>query len=471
MSWMKSLSEHYHNMSETYPQSQIMIVFDIDDTIVDIRIPLLYVLQKYDSNHDTSHFMDLTLEDIVFEEWHIQDWLPRIVNDPSEREKIVKFVRSEMWQEDTIFLSHRPFRGVLEIIRWFQIQDNTTVGLNTGRSSSLRDVTLNSLNVLGKEYRVHFSPDLLYMNPLQNKLEKDITSYKAKGIQYFQENGYKVIAFVDNEPANLKVIEDVIGDPNILLLHADTMFGSSRELIPERSVIGREYQFSDIVEPKLLPKHISFVWNGVNNDLILDAYINSNVFWAELDVRRHPLTRDLVLRHAAFDTPAFQDQNLFRLKDMLNRLKPIDKGIKIVLKEDEGLLDEVIEILLAVQIASDKLWFDIIFEVFYEEGLKHIRDCFPHTIISTRVDFLVPLMSQFPMYVADILDKLSHQGINQYSISFNTYNKEIFTEKMDEWGFDVNIRDIYTFEEFLQAILFLPTSIVSTFDFDTRQIS
>lgn len=134
-------------------------------------------------------------------------------------------------------------------------------------------------------------------------------------------------------------------------------------------------------------------------------------------------------------------------------------------------MDAVIEILLEAQIQSDKLWFDIIFEVFYEEGLKHILDCFPQAIISTRVDFLVPLMSQFPMYVADILDKLSNQGINQYSISFNTYNKENFIEKMDEWGFDVNIRDIYTFEEFLQSILFLPTSIVSTFDFDTRKIS
>lgn len=42
MSWMKSLSKHYHLMCETHPQSQIMIVFDIDDTIVDIRIYYMY---------------------------------------------------------------------------------------------------------------------------------------------------------------------------------------------------------------------------------------------------------------------------------------------------------------------------------------------------------------------------------------------------------------------------------------------
>lgn len=458
-------------MRDEHPKTKIMIVFDIDDTIVDIRIPLLYVLKKYDTNFHTSHFQELTLEDIVFEEWHIQDWLPEIVTSDQERKEIVEFVRSEMWQEDTILLSHRPFRGVLEIIRWFQIQKNTTVGLNTGRSNSLEDITLNSLNVLGREYRVSFTSDLLYMNPLPNSSDKNITDYKAKGIQHFQENGYKVIAFIDNEPANLKVVEDVIGDSDILLLHADTMFGSSRTLTPARTVAGQEYQFSDIVEPKLLPKHISFVWNGVNNGEIYKSYSNSNVFWAELDARRHPLTRKLVLRHSAFDTPEFQDKNLVTLIDMINNLKPLNKGIKVVLKEDEGLLEEIIELFIELQIPSNRLWFDIIFEVFYEEGLAHIKEAFPKAIISTRVDFLVPLLSQFPMYVADILDKLSTQGINQYSISFNTYNKEIFLEKIDEWGFDANIRDIYTFEEFLQAILFLPTSIVSTFDFDTRQIS
>ena len=82
---MKSLSQHYHRMITNFPKSQIMIVFDIDDTIVDIRIPLLYVLKKYGTNHNTYHFAKLVLEDIIFEEWHIQDWLPEIVFEKDER--------------------------------------------------------------------------------------------------------------------------------------------------------------------------------------------------------------------------------------------------------------------------------------------------------------------------------------------------------------------------------------------------
>ncbi len=77
------------------------------------------------------------------------------------------------------------------------------------------------------------------MNLLPNALDKDITGYKTKGIKYFRDNGHKVIAFIDNEPANLKIIEEVIGDPDFLLLHADTMFSSSRNLTPKRSVRSR----------------------------------------------------------------------------------------------------------------------------------------------------------------------------------------------------------------------------------------
>ena len=42
--------------------------------------------------------------------------------------------------------AHRPYRGVLEVIRWFQLQPATFVGLNTGRPEQLRDETLRSLN-------------------------------------------------------------------------------------------------------------------------------------------------------------------------------------------------------------------------------------------------------------------------------------------------------------------------------------
>lgn len=465
MPWMRELSNHYQKMKERYPDDQLMVVFDIDDTIVDIRLPLLYVLKKYDYTRSTSYFEEFTIDNIVFEEWSIQHWLPKIIDDEAVRKDIVQFVRKEMWEKATIMLSHRPFRGVLEIIRWFQIQDDVEIGLNTGRSVELRDITLKSLNILGREFRVNFDTDLLYMNPMPNEEGKDITSYKAKGIQHFENCGYRVIAFIDNEPANLKAVADTLDNEELLLLHADTMFGSSRRLRPDEAVVGRDYEISEIVDPELIPAHIEFVWNGVNSLDVFTEYKESNVHWGEVDVRRHPLDGRIVLKHGSFDTPEFKENDLMTFKNMLDYLKKLEeRGIKIVMKENEGLLDEVLTILINKEI-KQRLWFDIIFEVFDEEGLEKIHDTFPNAIISTRIDFMVPLLSQFPNEVKKILVELTNRGITQYSISLKTYNKELFLDQMDEWGYDINIRDVYSLEDFLKASILLPESIVSTFNY------
>jgi hypothetical protein len=43
----------------------------------------------------------------------------------------------------------RPYPGALEVIRWFQLQESTFLGLNTSRPERLRADTLHSLNALG----------------------------------------------------------------------------------------------------------------------------------------------------------------------------------------------------------------------------------------------------------------------------------------------------------------------------------
>ena len=60
--------------------------------------------------------------------------------------------------------TERPYPGVLEVIRWFQLQSSTFVGLNTSRPERLRADTLRSLNALGRDLRVEFDRDLLHMN-------------------------------------------------------------------------------------------------------------------------------------------------------------------------------------------------------------------------------------------------------------------------------------------------------------------
>ena len=55
---------------------------------------------------------------------------------------IREFYDQRFWNLETLLEAHRPFHGVLEIIRWFQLQPNTEVGLNSGRPEELRAETL-----------------------------------------------------------------------------------------------------------------------------------------------------------------------------------------------------------------------------------------------------------------------------------------------------------------------------------------
>ncbi len=148
------------------------------------------------------------------------------------------------------------------MIRWFQLQPNTFVGLNTGRPEMIRAETMCSLNKIGKEYKVNFTSDMLYMNV--KGWERDVAISKVSGVHHFCQAGYRVIALVDNEPDNLAAVADVDPHKQVLLLHADTIFKSKRRSLPANSVSGTIFDFSELMRNGGVPEHIQFVWHNVN---------------------------------------------------------------------------------------------------------------------------------------------------------------------------------------------------------------
>lgn len=184
--------------------------------------------------------------------------------------------------------SHRPFPGVLEVIRWFQMQPRTFVGLNTGRPEALRGDTLRSLNALGAEYRVAFASAFLTMNA--KGWEQVVARSKVAAIERLRRDGYRIIAFVDNEPENLRAVADADATSEIVLLHADTLFQSARSTIPRGTPRGNHYVLTELITEQDLPQRIPFVWHGVNNAANLERFLASDVHWAEVDVRLDPRT-------------------------------------------------------------------------------------------------------------------------------------------------------------------------------------
>lgn len=242
--WMEHLGLHYKKIKDTHQNDRLIIVFDIDGTILDMRFVIHFVLKQFDRDHKTRYFSKVKISDIDFHEAHLKLLLNRLSIPEDDQRYILSYYENMFLSTLTIKKANKPFRGVFEIIKWFQMQPNTFVGLNTGRPESLRFKTISALNLLGKEFDVQFSNHLLYMNSIG--LDADIPQIKRMGIEYFQKTGYRVFAYVDNEPENLKAVAEIDKNGEILLLHADTIFKSSRSHLKGNSISGKDYEIEKL---------------------------------------------------------------------------------------------------------------------------------------------------------------------------------------------------------------------------------
>ena len=204
-SWMRSLAHHYQRTRAAYPDDELIALFDVDGTIVDLRPMMLRLLHRYDHERGARYFRGWV--------WRISTlrrtrsslcWTGCLTFRTTSAQTRLDGTGDGTGTADVMLESHRPFSGVMEVMRWFQIQPGTSVGLNTARTERMRDDTLASLNGLGREFKVEFKSELVFMSPYG--WNSDIESAKCEGIRYFQRMGYRVVAFVDNEPANLEAV-------------------------------------------------------------------------------------------------------------------------------------------------------------------------------------------------------------------------------------------------------------------------
>jgi hypothetical protein len=462
--WMAELAAHYEKTRQLYPQDKLMIIFDVDGTILDMRYMVLHILQGFDRHHDTRFFRTLKASDIAVHENHVETLLAQLQIDLQQQQEILAWYLEHRWSSAAILESHQPFRGVLEVIRWFQTQLNTYVGLNTGRPNIIRADTLCCLNKLGKTYRVRFTDELLYMNP--QGWEQSVTNAKAIGVRYFQEAGYRVFAMVDNEPDNLKAIAQIDPQQEILLLHANTIFESKRVRLPRHTAKGKAYQLSELIPEKSLPQHIHFVWQGVNDEANLRQFLTSNIRWVECDVHLDPTGSDLILRHGTFEeNPMEEDEEWLTLDHFLDCLDGSGKAVKLDFKAGGVIVDKVLGLVDQYNFDDSHLWFNGNVERLQEHRLRQLAEAHPNAILQCPVDFLAPLICTAPTKAKEILDMFTAWGVNRFSINWQTHNMRDFFDQMDRWGFEVNIYNIPDLETFLQAVLLMPHSVTSDFNF------
>jgi len=463
--WMKTLSEQYKRACDEFPDKQLMILFDIDGSIIDMRHMILLMLQSFDQDRGTNYFEGLRLSQITVHENKVDDLLEEMKIPKRARKDILDWYMEQRWTAAAIREMHSPFEGVLDVIRWFQLQPNTDVGLVTGRPEALREDTLHSLNQFGKPYRVIFTDDLLFMN--KGNWEEEVPSVKVAGVKYFTEAGYHVFALIDNEPLNLKAIAKADLDKQVLLLHANTIFESIRTRVPSGTVRGKDYRLSKLVpNEKALPSHVQLAWHGVNDEVNLRQYLASDVHWVEVDVQLEPGQYNLILRHDSFtETPPDPSEEWFTLREVMEKIRAAGRAIKLDLKAGGLVLDQVLELITENDLADKSLWFNANIEKLEEEGFRRLATAHPKAIIQCPIDFLVPLILATPDKAHETLKMLTEWGINRFSIKWDQEKLRAIFDQMDLWEYEVNIYNVPDLESFLQAVYMLPRSVTSDFNF------
>jgi hypothetical protein len=363
--------------------------------------------------------------------------------------------------DGTVLEAHRPHRGVMEVIRWFQLQPSTFVGLNTGRHEWLRAATLRLLNALGREYRVHFDDELLHMN--RGGGGEHIAAAKVDGLRAFAAAGYRVVAVVDNEPEVLEalVAADETGD--MLFLHAPTLYESQRMESP-RTVPGDDYDLRSLIAEADLPLHVQLVWHGVNDSANMRQFLASPVHWGEVDVRYDP-QGELVLRHDAFEATAAQvHEQQSRLVDCLDAFGRAGRGVKLDLK-DAASIDEVLRHVRRSGLGDDDLWFNGRLDTLGEHSFQHIVAEHPRAVVQCPIDFLGPMAAAAPAEAKQVIEALTRLGVNRFSVSWVSPHVRLLIDRLDDWGYEMNIYAVPDLEQFLRAVLLLPRSITADFNF------
>lgn len=459
--WMRELATHYEAMRRRYPDDELCVVFDIDGTILDPRYVVVEVLLQYDRAHGTEYFYGLRVEDIDAHENRVGPVVGSIV-PPEVLPGVMAWLNERRRTPETIAAALRPYAGVLGMIRWFTILPRTSVALNTGRPEYLRRPTLASLNAVGRRYRVAFKPELLCMNP--RDWEDGVAEAKVAGLRRLRSLGLRIVAVVENEPAEIEAMAADDDTGEILFLHADTVFQS----LPSRRsgvVTGSTYDLGNLVSEDELASRVQFVWHGVNDAANLQEFLDSDVRWAEVDVRRDPLDR-VVLRHDSFTrTPWHRSERPFLLTECVDAVRSAGRSVKLDFKDNSDAVKRAMALVERLGFEDSSLWFNSAVECIGEQGFRDLRMRYPGATISSPVDFLAPLVLAAPHVAGSVLSTLRNWGINRLSLSWGIERFHDVFDRFCELGWDVNVYRVPDLAAFLEAALLMPRSLTADFNF------
>lgn len=436
-----------------------LVLFDIDGTILDMRALAAHRLAAFDRARGSAWFAGLSAGEASTDGAPLAALCARRAVPSAVVEDLRAFLRAHAIESDSALAGHRPFRGVLDVIRWLTLQPGIEVGLNSSRLESRRTETLEALNALGREYRVTFSTERLAM-----RADERTDPYVAKvaGMQTFRDAGFEIAAVIDDDPLAIEAMRNACRDEPVLFLLASQLLNTRRRVGPG-VVQGSHWDVTRLAPDLDLPRHVRLVWDGVDSEEAIDEFLRRPVHVAACTVRVDPSGRLVARRDAYEDSPWHPAERALPLERVAERVIGGKRGLRLRLALGTEDLPRVFAALERQALETDSLWFSAPLERLRESGFRRLAERFPQATVECPVDFVEPLVAAFPEAALEALDRLRAAGINCFSVSWAKSRQRALASQMLDWGLVVNVDDVRNFEDYLQAALLLPRSLTYGF--------
>lgn len=436
--WLRALAEHVARQREQFPDAALLVLVDVDGTLLDLRHGVQGLLADLDRRQPGTGLADLPLDRVPNDERSLRALFEAHEVDRGERERLLVAFERLCWSPEAVSPTSQPFLGVLEMLRWLRMQPGVFVALNSSRPESRREETVQALRTLSSRFNLRFSEDLLFLREGQRDAARPYQS-KVDGVEHYRRLDYRVVAVLDDDPEALAAIGREGSAPELLLVQAGDLAAALPAPVDEgRSASG---------EPAAI------CWRGPMAGPHFERFLGTCAPSAWVSVRRG----------SAGEVEVLSDEGQPVFEDLLGSFAQCGKGLWLEFKEGGSVLSRVVHTLARSGFPTDQMVFVASPEKLGENGFQRLAEACPDAVRAAHGHFLSTLAEVAPDLAHESLARLRSWGVQRIVVAYDDPHREALVRLVREAGLELALDAAAGLMPYLASTGCLPEAVISDF--------